>query len=163
VYGWERKYHSTIAGGINSRLDELQAALLRAKLPHLTRWNELRRERAAWYRALLADVPGLIVPEDVEGHVYHLFVVQVTGGRRDALKQALAERGIGTDVHYPLPAHLQPAFDDLGYEPGELPVSERLAESVLSLPCFPELTRAEVEAVAAAIIDLQMRNGSASA
>jgi dTDP-3-amino-3,4,6-trideoxy-alpha-D-glucose transaminase len=160
VYGWERKYYSTIAGGINSRLDELQAALLRAKLPHLTRWNELRRERAAWYRELLADLPGLILPEDAEGHVYHLFVVQVAGGRRDVLKQALAQRGIGTDVHYPLPAHLQPAFDDLGYEPGELPVSERLAESVLSLPCFPELTRAEIEAVAAAIIDVHASHGS---
>ena len=155
VYGWERKYHSTIAGGINSRLDELQAALLRAKLPHLAQWNELRRERAQWYRELLAQVPGLVLPEDVAGHVYHLFVVQVGGGRRDALKQALAERGIGTDIHYPLPAHLQPAFDDLGYEPGELPVTERLAETVLSLPCFPELTRAEVEAVAAAVIDAQ--------
>jgi dTDP-3-amino-3,4,6-trideoxy-alpha-D-glucose transaminase len=155
VYGWERKYHSTVAGGINSRLDELQAALLRCKLPHLIHWNELRRERAAWYRELLADVPGLTLPHDTDGHVYHLFVVQVHGGRRDALRQALAEHGIGTDVHYPLPAHLQPAFDDLGYEPGELPVSERLAESVLSLPCFPELTRAEVEAVAAAVKQVQ--------
>jgi dTDP-4-amino-4,6-dideoxygalactose transaminase len=151
VYGWERKYQSTVAGGINSRLDELQAALLRCKLPELKRWNELRRERAAWYRELLADVPGLSLPEDVAGHVYHLYVVQVHGGRRDALKQALAQRGIGTDIHYPLPTHLQPAFDNLGYESGELPVTERLAESVLSLPCFPELTRAEVEAVAAAI------------
>jgi dTDP-4-amino-4,6-dideoxygalactose transaminase len=155
VYGWERKYHSAVPGGINSRLDELQAALLRCKLPHLRHWNQLRRERAAWYRELLADVPGLTLPEDISGHVYHLFVVQVHGGRRDALRQSLAEQGIGTDVHYPLPAHLQPAFDDLGYEPGELPVSERLAETVLSLPCFPELTRAEVEAVAAAIKQLR--------
>ncbi|HEX6292611.1 MAG TPA: DegT/DnrJ/EryC1/StrS family aminotransferase [Herpetosiphonaceae bacterium] len=154
VYGWERKYHSTVAGGINSRLDELQAALLRCKLPHLTRWNDLRRERAAWYRELLGDVSGLTLPEDVAGHVYHLLVVQVHSGRRDALRQALTERGIGTDIHYPLPTHLQPAFEDLGYEPGELPVTERLAETVLSLPCFPELTRAEVEAVAAAIRDV---------
>lgn len=153
VYGWERKYHSVDAGGINSRMDELQAAVLRARLPQLDRWNELRRERASWYRELLGDVPRLVLPEDEPGHVYHLFVVQVTGGRRDALGTALAERGVGSDVHYPLPTHLEPAWEDLGYEQGELPVSERLAETVLSLPCFPELTRAEVEYVAAAVCD----------
>lgn len=153
VYGWERKYYSTEVGGINSRLDELQAAILRCKLPHLDRWNELRRERAAWYRELLAGVSGITLPTDAPGHVYHLFVVEVHGGRRDALKQALTAQGIGTDIHYPLPTHCQPAFDDLGYEPGELPVTERLAERVLSLPCYPELTRAEVEAVATAIIN----------
>ncbi len=151
VYGWERKYFSVEPGGVNSRLDELQAALLRVKLPRLDRWNELRRERARWYRQLLADVPGISLPEMSAGHVFHLFVIQVHGGRRDALRQALAARGIGTEVHYPLPSHLQPIFDDLGYEPGELPVTERLAESILSLPCFPELTREEVETVCAAI------------
>lgn len=153
VYGWERKYHSTEPGGINSRLDELQAALLRCKLPHLDRWNELRRERAGWYRALLADLPGIALPEDVPGHVYHLFVIVVHGGHRDALKRALEAQGIGVEIHYPLPSHLQPAFDDLQYEPGELPVTERLAETVLSLPCYPELTRAEAERVAQAIRD----------
>jgi len=151
VYGWERKYRSVEAGGINSRLDELQAAVLRTRLPRLPRWNELRRERAAWYRELLGDVPRLVLPEDDAGHVYHLFVVQITGGRRDALREALAERGVGSDIHYPLPTHLEPAWEELGYEPGELPVTERLAETVLSLPCFPELTRAEVEYVAAAV------------
>lgn len=151
VYGWDRKYHSAEPGGINSRLDELQAAVLRCKLPHLDRWNELRRERAGWYRELLSGVPGVTLPEDLPGHVYHLFVIQVRGGRRDALRQSLAARDIGSDVHYPLPTHLQPAFDDLEYEPGEFPVTERLAETVLSLPCYPELMRAEVAAVAAAV------------
>lgn len=151
VYGWDRKYHSVEAGGINSRLDELQAAVLRAKLPHLERGNELRRERAAWYHELLADVAGITLPELALDHVFHLFVIEVHGGRRDALRQALAARGIGTDVHYPLPTHVQPAFEDLEYEPGEFPVTERLAETVLSLPCYPELTRAEVATVAAAI------------
>jgi dTDP-4-amino-4,6-dideoxygalactose transaminase len=155
VYGWERKYYSTEPGGINSRLDELQAALLRCKLPLLDQWNQLRRERATWYRELLADVSGIRLPQDAAAHVYHLFVIQVDGGRRDALKHALTEQGIGTDIHYPLPTHLQPAFEDGGYEPGELPVTERLAETVLSLPCFPELTRAEVEAVAQAIRQYQ--------
>lgn len=151
VYGWEHKYYNVDPGGINSRLDELQAAVLRVKLPQLEAWNALRRERAAWYRRWLADLPGITLPADVPGHVFHLFVIQVHGGRRDALRRALAGRGIGTDVHYPLPTHLQPAFDDLGYEPGELPVTERLAETVLSLPCFPELSMAEVETVCRAL------------
>ncbi len=151
VYGWDRKYHNAEPGGINTRLDELQAALLRCKLPLLNLWNELRQERARWYHQLLRDVPGISLPHLSDEHVFHLFVIQVHGGRRDALKHALFEQGIGTDVHYPLPTHLQPAFHDLGYEPGELPVTERLAESVLSLPCFPELTREEVDAVCAVI------------
>ncbi len=155
VYGWDRKYHNAEPGGINTRLDELQAALLGCKLPLLNQWNELRRERARWYHELLRDVPGISLPDITDGHVFHLFVIQVHGGRRDALKQALTEQGIGTDVHYPLPTHLQPAFHDLGYEPGELPVTERLAESVLSLPCYPELTREEVAAVCAAMRSAQ--------
>ncbi|WP_026370630.1 DegT/DnrJ/EryC1/StrS family aminotransferase [Kallotenue papyrolyticum] len=151
AYGWERKYYSLDPGGINSRLDEVQAAVLRAKLPQLERWNALRRERAAWYRRLLADVPGITLPDDLPGHVFHLFVIQVHGGQRDAVRQVLAARGIGSEVHYPMPTHLQPAFDELGYEAGELPVSERLAETVLSLPCFPELSYAEVETVCRAL------------
>jgi dTDP-3-amino-3,4,6-trideoxy-alpha-D-glucose transaminase len=153
VYGWDRKYHNAEPGGINTRLDELQAAFLRIKLPRLDEWNALRRERAGWYRDLLGGVSGITLPHDHPGHVYHLYVIEVHGGKRDALKQWLADRGIGTDVHYPLPTHLQPAFDDLAYEPGELPVSERLAETCLSLPCYPELTREEVEATAWEILD----------
>lgn len=153
VYGWDQKYHNALAGGINTRLDELQAALLRCKLPLLPEWNRLRAERAEWYRELLEGVPGISPPEPTSGHVYHLFVIQVHGGRRDELKQALAERGVGAEIHYPFPTHLQPAFHDLGYEPGELPVTERLAETVLSLPCYPELTRAEVEVVCRAVHD----------
>lgn len=151
VYGWDRKYHNADPGGINSRLDEVQAAFLRVKLPMLDRWNAERRERAMWYNDLLKNVQGISLPDHAPGHVQHLYVIQVHGGRRDALKTALAEQGIGTDIHYPLPTHLQPAFDDLGYEAGELPVTERLAETVLSLPCYPELTRPEVEAVCGAV------------
>lgn len=151
VYGWERKYHSVDSGGINSRLDELQAAVLRVRLAYLDAANELRRERAAWYRELLSGVSRLMLPEEDAGHVYHLFVVQITGGRRDALREALAARGVGSDIHYPVPTHLEPAWEELAYEAGELPVTERLAETVLSLPCFPELTRAEVEYVASCV------------
>ncbi len=146
-YGWERKYYTGEPGGINSRLDELQAALLAAKLPHLAEWNALRRERAGWYRELLAGLP-LILPEDDESHVYHLYVVRAAN--RDQLQAALQARGIGTAVHYPVPVHCQPVYARFA-PPGGLPVTERLAREVLSLPLYPELTQAEVEAVVAAV------------
>jgi dTDP-3-amino-3,4,6-trideoxy-alpha-D-glucose transaminase len=151
VYGWSRKYYSETPGGTNSRLDELQAALLRVKLEHLPAWNRARQERAAWYGELLPAGPILLPagPLPGESHVYHLYVVR--SPQRDALQAHLRQHGIGTDVHYPLPAHLQPVYRALGYEEGAFPVSERLAREVLSLPLYPELTRAEVEAVAAAV------------
>jgi dTDP-3-amino-3,4,6-trideoxy-alpha-D-glucose transaminase len=148
-YGWERKYYSAEPGGVNSRLDELQAALLRVKLRHLPEWNALRRQWAECYDDLLAGA-DLILPEAPgEGeHVYHLYVVR--SRERDKLQAALRERGIGTDIHYPLPAHQQPIYTQLA-PPGGLPITEELAREVLSLPIFPELTQAEVEAVAAAV------------
>jgi dTDP-4-amino-4,6-dideoxygalactose transaminase len=152
-YGWESKYRGSEPGGRNSRLDELQAALLRVKLAHLDGWNAARRERAAWYGALLGATP-LFLPPDAPGHVYHLYVV--TSDQRDALRAHLSAAGVGTDVHYPLPTHLQPAY--AGPPPatrptgtGTLPHTERQAGRVLSLPLYPELTRAEVEQVAAAV------------
>jgi len=147
VYGWSRKYYSETPGGTNSRLDELQAALLRVKLRYLEEWNGARRQRAAWYGEFLPGRPAGPLPG--EDHVYHLYVVR--SPRRDALQSYLRARGIGTDVHYPLPAHLQPVYRPLGYAEGAFPVSERLAREVLSLPMYPELTCAEVEAVAAAV------------
>ena len=148
MYGWGSKYHTADPGGRNSRLDELQAALLRVKLRHLDAGNAARRERAAWYAQLLAGLP-LRLPADYPGHVYHLYVVE--SERRDALRAYLQSVGIGCDVHYPEPAHLQPAYADLGYQPGSLPHTEALANRILSLPMFPELSRAEVERVAAAV------------
>jgi dTDP-3-amino-3,4,6-trideoxy-alpha-D-glucose transaminase len=145
-YGWERKYYATEPGGVNSRLDELQAALLRVKLRHLAEWNTRRRRWAARYDELLSGT-GLVLPEaprDGE-HVYHLYVVRAK--ERDWLQAALRERGVGTDIHYPLPAHLQPIYTHLA-QPGSLPVTERLAREMLSLPMYPELTLPEVEAVA---------------
>ncbi len=148
-YGWSRKYYSTDPGGQNTRLDELQAALLRAKLPHLAAWNERRRAIAARYAELLADLPlTLPAPGGPGEHVFHLYVVRTP--ERDRVLAALRERGIGAEIHYPLPAHQQPIYQD--YAPaGGLPVTERLAGEVLSLPMYPELTDAEVEAVAAAL------------
>jgi len=145
MYGWGEKYIAVEAGGRNSRLDELQAAALRVKLRRLAAWNQARRERAAWYRELLAGLP-LELPADDPGHVYHLFVVECDA--RDALRRYLLEAGIGCDVHYPVPAHLQPAYATASQRQGALPHTERAATRVLSLPLFPELTRAEVEEVA---------------
>ena len=147
-YGWGRKYFTVEPGGINSRLDELQAALLAVKLRHLGAWNRARRERAGWYSQLLRGLP-LELPHDDEGHVYHLYVI--LAAQRDQLQAALHERRIGTDIHYPLPAHLQPVYAHFGPPAGSLPVTERLAREALSLPMYPELTRAEAEAVAAAV------------
>ncbi len=150
TYGWGRKYHCELPGGTNSRLDELQAALLRAKLPHLEEWNSARKVRAGWYDELLSGVVLIPSPPPPgEEHVYHLYVIR--SQRRDDLQAYLREQGIGTDIHYPLPTHLQPIYRHLGYREGDFPVSERLAREVLSLPLYPELTRAEVERVARAI------------
>lgn len=144
-YGWGEKYVTVDGGGRNSRLDEIQAAALRVKLRHLEDGNSARRERAAWYRSLLAGLP-LALPADTPGHCYHLFVVETD--QRDALRAHLQAGGVGCDVHYPLPAHLHPAYADLGLGPGSLPHTEAAARRILSLPMFPELTREEVEYVA---------------
>jgi dTDP-4-amino-4,6-dideoxygalactose transaminase len=152
-YGWSSKYVASETGGRNSRLDELQAALLRVKLRHLDAWNSARRERAAWYAELLAGTP-LHLPPDEPGHVYHLYVIACEA--RDDLRSHLAAAGIGSDIHYPLPAHLQPAYHSTPAclrpaEAGALPHTERQAQRILSLPLYPELTRAEVERIAAAV------------
>jgi dTDP-3-amino-3,4,6-trideoxy-alpha-D-glucose transaminase len=151
VYGWEKRYYTVDMGGINSRLDELQAALLNVKLRHLPAWNDRRRQIAARYNELLMGA-AVILPEAPidERHVYHLYVVRTR--ERARLQAALQKRGIETAIHYPLPAHLQPAptYQELA-APGSLPITERLAGEVLSLPIYPELTDAEVEAVAAAV------------
>jgi dTDP-4-amino-4,6-dideoxygalactose transaminase len=148
-YGWERKYYSSAPSGINSRLDELQAALLYVKLQRLPAWNARRRQLAEMYDDMLAGVDLVLpaAPEDGE-HVYHLYVVR--SERRDQLQAALRDHGIATDIHYPLPAHHQPIYTHLA-PAGGLPATDRMAQQVLSLPMYPELTQAEVEAVATAV------------
>jgi dTDP-4-amino-4,6-dideoxygalactose transaminase len=153
-YGWSSKYVASETGGRNSRLDELQAALLRVKLRHLDAWNSARRERAAWYAEMLASTP-LHLPPDEAGHVYHLYVIACEA--RDDLRSHLAAAEIGSDIHYPVPAHLQPAYRSTPAllrpaEAGTLPHTERQARRILSLPLYPELARAEVERIAAAIV-----------
>lgn len=146
-----RYYHPIV--GYNARLDEIQAAVLRIKLKRLDRWNERRRAIARQYNALLANVSGITTPEDPGGerHVWYVYAIRVAGGKRDALREFLTERGIGTQIHYPVPIHLQDAAQFLGYRKGELPVTERLAGEVLSLPMYPELTDDQVGYVADAV------------
>lgn len=137
-HGQTAKYtHGTV--GYNARLDGLQAALLRVKLPHLDEWNARRQALAAAYHRGLAGIPGITRPETVSDreHVYHLFVVRCR--ERDGLRAHLSDRGIATGIHYPAPLHLQPAFASLGYRPGDLPASEAAAGEVLALPLYPEL------------------------
>lgn len=148
MYGWSEKYVSAEPGGRNSRLDEIQAAALRVKLRRLDAWNAARRERAGWYRELLAGLP-LALPTDEPGHAYHLFVIACD--ERDRLRAHLQAAGVGCDVHYPLPAHLQPIYAGLGHRPGDLPHTEAAAARILSLPLYPELTRGEVEYVAESV------------
>ncbi|GAC1354282.1 MAG: DegT/DnrJ/EryC1/StrS family aminotransferase [Herpetosiphon sp.] len=146
-YGWDTKYHATVPFGINSRLDEMQAAVLRVKLPHLVAWTERRRAIADRYRRALQHVHGVVLPRDVEGSVYHLFVVRIPGGHREAVQAVLTERGIGTAVHYPVLDQYQSGLISDGEEPQETPIAANASAEILSLPCFPELRDDEVDLV----------------
>ena len=149
-YGSAEKYHNEVIG-YNSRLDELQAAVLRTKLPHLPAWTAQRRQLAARYGQHLAGISGLRLPHLASGatHVYHLYVVHHP--RRDDLQRHLAAAGIGTLIHYPVPPHRQPAYAALGLPAGRFPIAEALAATCLSLPLWPGMTEEHVVAVAAAI------------
>jgi dTDP-4-amino-4,6-dideoxygalactose transaminase len=147
AHGGRRKYHNELVG-YNSRLDAIQAALLRVKLPHVDAWNAARHEAARRYEALLAGVGGLVLPEVPEGHVFHQYTVRVLDGRRDAVAEALAAGGVGTMVYYPVPQHALPVYAGLG---ARCPVAERLAGEVLSLPMGPHLTEGVQERIAEAV------------
>ena len=150
VHGGIQMYHHEMVG-TNSRLDALQAAVLRAKLPHLESWTACRQRNAALYDELLAEVPEVTRPRVVPGnrHVFNQYTIRAL--RRDELRDFLSARGIGSGVYYPLPLHLQECFRYLGYARGDFPVAERLATEVLSLPVFPELSEDEVRRVASGI------------
>lgn len=141
VHGGKPKYFHAVIGG-NFRLDALQAAILRVKLPHLEPWTAARRANAARYDALFAEAmlpPDLLTtpPRVSAGHVYNQYVIRVA--RRDELRKHLGERGIGTEIYYPLPLHLQQCFAYLGHREGDLPEAERASREVLALPIYPEL------------------------
>jgi dTDP-4-amino-4,6-dideoxygalactose transaminase len=148
VHGARRKYYHEIVGG-NFRLDAIQAAVLRVKLRHLERWNQMRRRNAQRYRELFAAtgvLDWLTVPADSPGHVYNQFVVRCPG--RDELRKFLAAHGVGSDVYYPLPLHLQPCFRAWGYAPGDFPAAEQASRECLALPVYPELTEVQQRYVA---------------
>ena len=146
-YGWDRKYQVSRAGGRNSRLDELQAALLLTKLPHLDRWNEDRRRIARRYSEEISN-PRVKCPADFgTDNVAHLFVVCCAD--RDGLRQHLEAHGIGSDIHYPIPDHRQPAYAI--HDAEELAQTERLAREIVTIPCFTEMEEAEISQVIAAV------------
>jgi dTDP-4-amino-4,6-dideoxygalactose transaminase len=142
-HGSSRKYYHDFEGH-NGRCDALQAAALRVKLRYLPSWNEARRHHASKYMELLAGEDGIVLPAVAEGclPIWHLFVVQVD--RRDEVQAALHERGVATALHYPVPLHLQKAYEHLGLGEGTFPVAEAYARRLLSLPMFPELTHEQI-------------------
>ena len=148
--GGTNKYDNVVVG-TNSRLDTIQAAILRAKLKHLETWTDERRARVALYTKLLAGTPDLITPKEAEGarSAWHLYTVRTP--KRDALIEELKKNGISTAVHYPRPIHLQPAMGAAGGKAGDLPVSEKLSKEVVCLPLYPELPLEEVERIAGVV------------
>lgn len=144
-WGQDRRYHHVLEG-YNYRMDAIQGAILRVKLRQLESWTEARRTRARLYSQMLADAP-LGVPRETLGrrHVWHIFAVRTE--RRAELQQFLRSEGVETGLHYPVPVHLQPAYADLGHQPGDFPEAEAAANSVLSLPLYPELSLREVEII----------------
>lgn len=139
VHGAKPKYYHHVVG-YNSRLDTIQAAILLVKLKYLNQWHEQRRQKASVYDRELADFESLITPfaEDHNYHIYNQYTL--IAENRDALRDHLKEKGIGLDIYYPVPLHLQKCYEDLNYKPGDLPVSEKLADRVISIPVFPEMT-----------------------
>lgn len=152
-YGRVGRYEHKVKG-YNSRLDTLQAVVLSAKLKRLDEWNAMRAEVAEWYREELSDTEGIVLPEVRPDRtcVFHLYVVRVKN--RDAVLEAMKAKGIGVLIHYPIPIHLQPAFADAGYKKGNLPVSEKAAQEILSLPMFPHMTREQVAYVAGCLKEI---------
>jgi dTDP-4-amino-4,6-dideoxygalactose transaminase len=151
-HGQASRYISTESGW-NSRLDEIQAAILRVKLKHLPDWQKARQRNAAKYSNLLAGVAGIrtpVIPDGYE-HVFHQYTIRCD--RRDALQKFLSERKIGSTIYYPVPLHLQPLYAGLGHKSGDFPNAEHVAGEILSLPMYPELSEEKIGRVAAAITE----------
>jgi aminotransferase EvaB len=149
-YGWKSKYHVALKNGVNSRLDELQAAILNHFLPNIDQWNSQRRQIALSYKKQI-DNPLVITPiQSSDDYVAHLYVLRTKN--RQGLIDHLSERGIGSDIHYPVPDHKQEPYKNL-HNMVALPVTEQVCEEILTIPCFPELTNDEVDHVANAVSD----------
>jgi dTDP-4-amino-4,6-dideoxygalactose transaminase len=147
VHGAKKKYHNEILG-YNSRLDTLQAAILRVKLQYIDQWNEGRRKVAQVYNDLLANIPDIVTPMIRDGHVFHQYTIKVLNGKRDSLQEHLAAEGIGSMIYYPIPQDKLPVYQ--GEYPVN-PVSDLLAAEVLSLPIWPELEAGKIEVVIKAV------------
>jgi dTDP-4-amino-4,6-dideoxygalactose transaminase len=147
-HGRSSKYYHDVLG-YGERLDALQAAILAAKLPHVDDWNNRRRQHGSLYNDLLRDVPGISIPQEIEGahHVYHIYCVRMVQDR-DLILEKLKEHGIGAGIHYPVPLHLQPAMNQYGWLEGDFPAAEAAAASVLSLPMYPEMDIEQIQRVA---------------
>jgi dTDP-4-amino-4,6-dideoxygalactose transaminase len=145
AHGWKKKYFPEIVG-YNSRLDEMQAAILRVKLCHVDAWNEQRRVIAHQYTAQFSEL-GIILPQEspYTRHVYHLYTVRVTN--RDRVQGSLKNDGIAADVYYPCPPHLTEPCRSLGYQPGDFPVAERASREALSIPLYPEMSEEQISFV----------------
>ncbi|WP_088892691.1 DegT/DnrJ/EryC1/StrS family aminotransferase [Leptolyngbya ohadii] len=146
--------------GVNSRLDAVQAVILQIKLRHLDQWNTQRQTIADRYAQLLRPLPGIVLPQSMAGgkSVWNQYTIRVLsegkpGNERDRVKQRLQEQGVSSMIYYPLPLHLQPVYASLGYQPGQLPVSEQMAQEVLSLPMFPELSPMQQDQIVYALKD----------
>lgn len=152
VHGWKKKYFPEVLG-YNSRLDELQAAVLRVKLRHLDSWNDRRREIAHHYTSVLGSF-GLVTPVEAKNrtHVYHLYMVRFN--QRDMVQGKLKEKGIASAVYYPQPLHLAAPCRKLGYEQGQFPVSEQASRELLALPIYPDLTNVQIEEICEAISEI---------
>jgi dTDP-4-amino-4,6-dideoxygalactose transaminase len=150
-HGQAKKYYHDMEG-YNGRLDAIQAAFLHTKLPHLPKWNEQRRERAAGYQSLLGGHEGVTLLEEPSWSraVYHLYVIRARD--REGLIGHLKKAGIGSGIHYPIPLHLQKAYATLHYAPGDFTVTERVAAEIVSLPMFPQLTQQQQVRVAAEVL-----------
>ena len=142
-HGQEKKYYHSMIGW-NARMDGFQGAVLSVKLKYLNQWNESRRKNAQLYNELLADVDGIIVPQEADyaKHIYHLYVIRTQN--RDAFIAALAEDEVFCGIHYPVPLHLQDAYSSLGYKKGDFPIAEKCCRQLVSLPMFPELTSEQI-------------------
>ena len=154
-YGKSDKYHHDEIG-YNSRLDTIQAAILKVKLRRLDKWNELRRQNAEFYNELLGEISEIITPveKDYAKHIYHVYAVKIRGSDRDNVVEQLKKNNIGVIVHYPIPLHLQKAYKELGYKKGDFLVSEEVASSIISLPMFPGMKKEHIEYVVSKMSDV---------
>jgi dTDP-4-amino-4,6-dideoxygalactose transaminase len=168
MHGGKPKYYHQVIG-VNSRLDAIQAAVLRVKLEYLDGWSDRRRANAAHYDAMFAAAGALDSTHSIDEdgfplrtpvpaaaparHIYNQYVIRVAAELRDALRDELRERGVGTEIYYPIPLHLQECFNDLGYRDGDLPASERAARETIALPIYAELTEQQREHVARTVVD----------